>query len=215
MTPQQFHDAYLATAVKVSAGTGLDVTTLLAQWALETGWATSWAGYPCNLGNIRCSPTSFCQYATLDDFAANCIATFFNGYYGAVLATAGQSIETQITALGVSPWDAGHYGNPPGSALIPYAQELDMFSDQDRQTLANIFNATFRSVAPAADPWVKVAIAQDASQVKAIVAALPGSQPEPPEPVEPPDLTAKVDALTAAVARIEAALKGGLGNPAA
>jgi hypothetical protein len=131
MTPAAFVDRYLATAQQVVAGTGLDETTLLAQWALETAWGSVFAGTN-NLGNIRCSPTTFCNYPTLAVFAQAAVQTFHNGLYAGVLATAGKSIETQIAALGNSPWDAGHYGNPPGSALIPFAQEIDMYSEIDR-----------------------------------------------------------------------------------
>jgi|ERR1700687_5312220 len=131
MTPAGFEATYLATAQQVKAGTGLDETTLLAQWALETAWGSVFAGNN-NLGNIRCSPTTFCDYAGLGAFAQAAVQVFHNGRYAAVLATAGKSIETQIAALGASPWDAGHYGNPPGSALIPFAQEIDMYSEIDR-----------------------------------------------------------------------------------
>jgi|SRR5215467_5030062 len=145
MTPQQFVATYLVTALEVKAGTGLDETTLLAQWADETAWSTSWAGAPFNLGNIRCSPTTFCRYSSLDEFAGACVATFHNGFYQNVLATAGQSIESQIAALGASPWSAGHYnsGGGPGSALIPFAEAICMFNDTDRAVLNQVHQGLF------------------------------------------------------------------------
>src|SRR5260370_35218426 len=83
MTPAEFAANYGACARTVSDGTGIDSAVLLAQWANETAWGTAVAGN--NLGNIRCSPTSSCQYASIDDFAAGRIATFHNGFYNGVL----------------------------------------------------------------------------------------------------------------------------------
>src|SRR6267143_4017112 len=106
MTPAEFAATYNPTAHAVGRGTGIDNVVLLAQWANETAWGTVVVGN--NLGNIRCSPTTFCRYATLDDFATACIATFHNGYYNAVLAAT--TAEAQLAALVASPWDSGHYG---------------------------------------------------------------------------------------------------------
>lgn len=115
MTPQQFADAYLHTAQLVTAGTGINAYVLLAQWANETDWGNVVVGN--NLGNIRCSPTTFCQFATLEDFAQTCIATFHNGYYAAVLAAVTPA--EQLAAIVASPWDAHHYG---GSLAAFYTQ---------------------------------------------------------------------------------------------
>ncbi len=106
MTPAEFAANYGACARTVSDGTGIDSAVLLAQWANETAWGTAVAGN--NLGNIRCSPTSFCQYASIDDFAAGCIATFHNGFYNAVLAATTPA--AQLAAIVASPWSSGHYG---------------------------------------------------------------------------------------------------------
>jgi hypothetical protein len=65
MTPAEFAAKYNSTAHAVGRGTGIDNVVLLAQWANETAWGTVVVGN--NLGNIRCSPTTFCRYATLDD----------------------------------------------------------------------------------------------------------------------------------------------------
>lgn len=123
MTPQQFSAAYLPTAQTVSAGTGIDPYVLLAQWALETGWGESFAGQ-YNLGNIRSASGPFLNFASLADFAFVAIETWHNGFYLGVLASAGQSAADQIAAIGASPWDAGHYGSPAGSHLLPYYQQL-------------------------------------------------------------------------------------------
>lgn len=133
MTPAEFQTYAGPTADAVAHGTGLDRVTLLAQWAVETACGAA-INNQNNLGNIRCLQGvpcvgGFSQFPTLGDFALAAIATFHNGYYPGVLATAGKSVETQIAALGASPWDAGHYGNPPGSALIPFSKEFSDMTD--------------------------------------------------------------------------------------
>lgn len=204
MTPQGFVAAFLPTAQQVKSGTGLDEDTLLAQWALETAWGSVFAGKN-NLGNIRCSPTTFCDYASVADFARAAIDTFHNGLYEAVLATAGKSIETQIAALGASPWDAGHYGNPAGSALIPYAKEIDMFNDLDRAYLTGIGERVAYLVGQHGQSTVspvKPSMADLEADIKAI---------------KPTDLNSvlgavaavktELDSVAAMLAKIEAALK--------
>jgi hypothetical protein len=103
----------------VSAGTGIDPVVLLAQWANETAWGSVVIGN--NLGNIRCSPTTFCRYATLGDFATACVATWHNGNYAAVLAAVGA--EAQLAAVCASPWSSGHYGGN----LHPFYDPLEVY----------------------------------------------------------------------------------------
>ena len=214
MTPRQFVDAYLPTARTVAAGTRLDEVLFLAQWAHETGRLFNpepgWAGAPNNLANIRDKPGSFAHYSSLAEFANAEIWTLHNSrpnlslpvsttnnYYWPVLATAGKPIETQIAALGASPWDAGHYGNPPGSALIPYAKEFAMsdFTDRDREVL-NSVAGHFELIQGSGDLIVK-------KQLDAIQAAVTGGVP----PADLTALTAKVDAIAATLAKIENALR--------
>lgn len=128
MTPQQFVAAYLPTAQRVSAGTGIDSFVLLAQWANETAWGAVIRGN--NLGNIRCSPTSFCQYATLDDFADAAVRTFHNGYYPNVLAAT--TVAAQLAAIVASPWSSGHYGGSLQSFYEPL-EALDLTPDQAQE----------------------------------------------------------------------------------
>jgi hypothetical protein len=126
MTPETFAATYRPTADLVSAGTGIDPIALLSQWANETAWGTVVVGN--NLGNIRCSPTTFCRYATLRDFADGCISTFHNGYYEAVLAA--KDAVSQLNAIVASPWAAGHYGG----SLMAYYNQLEAYEltpDQD------------------------------------------------------------------------------------
>jgi len=133
MTPAQFAATYGATARVVSDGTGIDNVVLLAQWANETAWGTVVVGN--NLGNIRCSPTTFCRYATLDDFAAACIATFHNGSYNAVLAA--KTAEAQLAALVASPWSSSHYGGN----LHPFFDPLEAYemTPSESATLSQVY----------------------------------------------------------------------------
>jgi hypothetical protein len=128
MTPADFAAAYRATSRTVSVGTGIDNVVLLAQWANETAWGTVVVGN--NLGNIRCSPTTFCRYASLSDFAAACIATFHNGFYNAVLAA--KTPEAQLSALVASPWSSGHYGGN----LHPFYDPLEAYEMTPAQDAA-------------------------------------------------------------------------------
>jgi hypothetical protein len=128
VTPAQFAAAYNDTARAVGSGTGLDNVVLLAQWANETAWGTVVNGN--NLGNIRCSPTTFCRYASLADFATACIATFHNGYYNAVLAAT--TAEAQLAAIVASPWSSGHYGGN----LHPYYDPLEAYEMTPAQDAA-------------------------------------------------------------------------------
>ena len=128
MTPAQFAAAYNSTAQAVGRGTGIDNVVLLAQWANETAWGTVVVGN--NLGNIRCSPTTFCRYASLGDFVTACIATFHNGYYNAVLAAT--TAEAQLAALVASPWDSNHYGG----TLHPFYDPLEAYEMTPAQDAA-------------------------------------------------------------------------------
>ena len=128
MTPAQFAAAYNPTAQAVGRGTGIDNVVLLAQWANETAWGTVVVGN--NLGNIRCSPTTFCRYASLGDFVTACIATFHNGYYNAVLAAT--TAEAQLAALVASPWDSNHYGG----TLHPFYDPLEAYEMTPAQDAA-------------------------------------------------------------------------------
>jgi len=152
MTPQAltFIANFGGVADQVAAGTGLSRWALLVQWAKETATGTQILNRN-NLGNIRCSSTTFCQYATLADFGAAAIATWENGFYGAVLATAGQPVRTQLLAIGASPWDAGHYGlkecGYAGCSLIASWQtEFDSVDPQPKLRRAVTILATQNTV---------------------------------------------------------------------
>ncbi len=174
MTPAAFAATYGSTARAVSAGTGIDPVVLLAQWANETQWGTQVSGN--NLGNIRCG-TGFCQYATLADFAAACIATFHNGFYGPVLSA--RTAEAQLAAIVASPWAAGHYGGN----LHPFYDPLEDFemTPQEHDWLQQLHDSWLtRSANPTGptatllDTWI-IARGQIADVQKKITAIPPGS----------------------------------------
>jgi hypothetical protein len=170
MTPKQFHDTYRWVANLVSAGTGIDPLVLLAQWANETAWGSVVVGN--NLGNIRCSPTNFCQYTTLRDFIDACIACWHNGYYGAVLAAVGPA--AQLAAIVASPWDSGHYGG----SLQPFYSQLeafDMTPDQDakleetRNKVNEVWDLLTRGThAPQNPNWIRDELEAIRAEVRAI-----------------------------------------------
>lgn len=199
MTPQQFHDAYFATAEQVSAGTGIDPIALLAQWANETDWGNVVVGN--NLGNIRCSSTSFCRYATLSDFAQSCIATFHNGYYSGVLAAVGPL--AQLAAIVASPWSAGHYGGSLESFYTPLeAFELDplehawLGNDAERLRCFLTGQHSFPEVQGDGGVIQVPVTAQDLlAAIKAIPTAVEPAEPTEPTPVAPqPALSAQESA---------------------
>lgn len=196
MTPQQFLDAYTATAKKVGVGTGLEILVLLAQWAHETGRLLDpepgWAGAPNNLGNIRDAPGSFAHYASLDEFAQAAIFVFqnsrpnlnlpvspTNNYYWPLLASRG--VLAQIVALGASAWDAGHYdnGGGPGSAIFPYARRLTLFPMSVRRAFVTMFwRAAFGTDPSEADKTnLSSNLAEDGSNWDALISQFQGSAP--------------------------------------
>ncbi|HXN90100.1 MAG TPA: glucosaminidase domain-containing protein [Candidatus Sulfotelmatobacter sp.] len=188
MDPRAFAQLYQPHADVVSRGTGIDPGVLLAQWANETAWGSVVVAN--NLGNIRCSPTTFCKYATLEDFSLACIATWQNGYYAAVLAAVG--VEAQLAAVCASPWSGGHYGGN----LHPFYDPLEVYivanldpNDPIVAELRNRIDTIFEG-APSAK-WQAF--------LDAKFAALPAAPPDP-------TLGAKIDALTAAVNALTAKL---------
>ncbi len=177
MTPQAFAAAYLSTAQQVSAGTGIAAGVLLAQWANETDWGTAWAGAPNNLGNIRCGPGGAIQscYATLADFAAAAIATWHNGYYGAVLAAVGP--DAQLATICASPWSSGHYGGSLAAFYAPlaaYSYGVGTVGALDEKWLtdADLRLTAFLGIASGTTPPVTIADLLAAIKAQATAAPL-------------------------------------------
>lgn len=135
MTPAAFAATYGPLADEAARQLGhLSRWTILAQWAVETGWGTSslcvhdhnlagirWYGHvgSFQVGGIRGEQgTGFAGYGTLGAFIADYVRTMNLPAYSAVRAAVGA--EAGCRALGLSPWDAGHYrsGGVVGGSLL-------------------------------------------------------------------------------------------------
>jgi hypothetical protein len=204
MTPHEFHDSYRPTADAVGRGTGIDAIVLLAQWANETAWGTVVIGN--NLGNIRCSSTSFCRYPSLAAFAAACIATWHNGFYGSVFAA--QGAEAQLAAICASPWSSGHYGGN----LHPFYDPLEAYelTPDEHKALFDVTVALLRNpVTPGVDylTWWQ-AQSDKLDALKAQIAAIPATG----GPVNLQPVLTAVAALASKVDTNDADVDAALGN---
>ncbi len=111
-------------AAGASADCHISVATILSQWALESGWGTSSLAVQChNLGGIRfyghtgtTDHGGFACYPNFAAFTADYVHTMMLPYYSKVRAAVG--VLAECSALGKSPYDAGHYGTPPGANLV-------------------------------------------------------------------------------------------------
>jgi hypothetical protein len=194
MTPAEFAATYGACARTVSDGTGIDSAVLLAQWANETAWGTAVAGN--NLGNIRCSPTSFCQYASIDDFAAGCIATFHNGFYNAVLAATTPA--AQLAAIVASPWSAAHYGG----TLQPFYDPVEVYEMTPGEDATLNRSDSILSGSRLRSKAVDQALIDIEKEVKAIASPPPATVDLTPVLNAIAAVKADVDALAAKVASL-------------
>jgi CHAP domain len=122
------------------------VSVILAQWGIEQGWQTPNPLMGYNLGNVRSVPGqptvgapgngSFVYAATLQAGVYDYVYTVQHGPYAAVAAAYHTGPDAQASALGTSPWDAGHYqegGGAPGQDLITSLQlyHLTQFDQPD------------------------------------------------------------------------------------
>lgn len=148
---QAFITRFGPTADKVAAGTGFNRWALLVQWAVETAIGSQVFGN--NPGNIRCGPGKFCQFATLDDFAATAIATWHSTAPPPLepwrAQASGRAMRDQLLAIGGSPWDAGRYGLAEcayaGCSLVQmWLTEFDGLGDI--KTGGAVFVATTNSI---------------------------------------------------------------------
>jgi flagellum-specific peptidoglycan hydrolase FlgJ len=130
MTPKAFVATYRASAALCAAKTGVLPGVILAQWAHETGWGTSYLARRCkSLAGIRyyghagtTAYRGFACYASWSAFRTDYIRTMRLPYYRKVRAA--QGVNPQIRALGLSPWSADHYGNPAGVNLLKRYRQL-------------------------------------------------------------------------------------------
>ena len=123
MTPDQFFAAALSWAYQAHAGTGVDTSVILAQWADENGYVWPPPGNnPGNVGNTQHGGQV--NFPTIAAGVTAYVDTMLLGYYKPVRAA--QGWQAQCYALGASPWASGHYGSPPGSALVDIVTTYDL-----------------------------------------------------------------------------------------
>lgn len=123
---QAFLDMALPHALRAAQATGLPVSVVLAQWALESGWGrTQIARELHNLGAITMSgqPPRYRSYQSLEAFTDDWIRLLMLPLYQQVrtAATAGGSREEVAEELGRSPYAESHYaeaGHTPGWTLV-------------------------------------------------------------------------------------------------
>ena len=129
MTPEEFKATYASLVERLAEITGLDKNLFLAQFAADSGWGNSQLAQVNNFAKIKYdggwygSTLVFGEYAAYpneDQFEQDYLRILGAPFYENLKASAGQPLAAQISALGESPWDAGHYGDPPGSALLAF-----------------------------------------------------------------------------------------------
>lgn len=129
MTPEEFKTTYKPLADRVAEVTGLSPELFLTQWAHDSGWGNSQLAQLNNLAKIKYdggwygSTLAFGEYSAYpneNQFEQDYLRVLGAPFYENLKATAGQPLSAQIQALGESPYDEGHYGDPPGSALLGF-----------------------------------------------------------------------------------------------
>lgn len=127
-----FVDWAVPWAVEASRRTGVPWPTIVAQWAVETGWGTSAMFREShNLAGVKRSRTTpgapvrpggtFRHYASFGEALDDWVRVMSLPYYARVRAAG--DVRGACVALGESPWDARHYrgrsdANPAGTLLL-------------------------------------------------------------------------------------------------
>jgi hypothetical protein len=139
--------------------THIPVSVILAQWILETGgFKSNLFRYCYNLAGIKyhgayTDSNGFSCYPSLEVAAADWIRTINLGYYDNVrhVSQTSHEVAEVFSALGESPWDAGHYNNGqgPGSSLLSLykADNLVVFD-----VLPNVQGATLTTQLVVGEP---------------------------------------------------------------
>src|SRR6185437_8443399 len=126
--PATFWPEVLPYAEQAHAGTGVLISVLMAQAAIETGYGGfdwSVAHNPGNVGSFDGNPVN--TFPTLEAGTEAWIQTLNLGYYRFVRSAVGYV--NQSIALGQSPWASAHYrlpGGSDGSELIYVVQHYDL-----------------------------------------------------------------------------------------
>lgn len=125
-TPASFAAAYGPVADQVSKKTGVDATTLLGQWGLETGWGRSTIPGTNNPGNIKStdgtgvaardnqtgSVDKYQQFATPESFGDNYANLLARNYRGSL----NTGSDVGKFAAGLRPGQQGGYAQDPNYA---------------------------------------------------------------------------------------------------
>lgn len=126
MTPAEFVHTYGPLADRASARTGINRWAILAQWADETGWGTSYlCTHDANLAGIECTGRYACdggfsKYPLLDIFINDYVLVLSFPEYAGIRNTPNTDVIATCKAFGESPWAGGHYsgGGYPGADLV-------------------------------------------------------------------------------------------------
>jgi hypothetical protein len=125
--PNEFFNKLLPFAQQAREETGLPVSVILAQWAVESGFeADNWVGNLNYAGITKDGgpAAGFREYASTEEFTKDYISTLQLSYYDGVRQAAAEGAPVAVIAetLGRSPWDAAGYTDPelgyPGSTLL-------------------------------------------------------------------------------------------------
>lgn len=132
MSVQSFLDEVLGDARTASARTGVPVSTILAQWGIETGWGTSRAW---RQGNNYAGVSPGGRIASYDTRASGLeayISTMQSPHYTAVRA-AGDGYAA-AAALAASPWAASHYNDGQALTSVLDRYQLTQYDAGDAPT---------------------------------------------------------------------------------
>jgi hypothetical protein len=123
----------LPYALQAHQSLGWQTSVLLAQWGLEHGWQVPDAqGY--NWGNTEYAPGCpkpgrFCYAPTPAEGLREYVYTARLPFYDGVRAAVPNGANAVAVALGVSPWDEGHYtaDGYPGDSLLAIMRQFNLY----------------------------------------------------------------------------------------
>lgn len=138
MRPEEYFEKMLPYAEKASAGTGIPVSVILAQWSWETDFGTNKGAREWNNhGGIKYVGAStqdykagqgvYAGYNSLDNFVKDYIRVMNLSYYKKVREAKG--IKNIVTELGKSPYAESGYreiGGVPGGSILNRIKEYNL-----------------------------------------------------------------------------------------
>ena len=104
----------------LASKTGLDINVVRAWIAQESAWGRSPGDNAYNYLNWDHSSGEWHHLSTADEAVDAYYGQLTRApqWYGRILASAGASPQTQISAIAASPWSASHYGGKGGPNLV-------------------------------------------------------------------------------------------------